>query len=70
MHKPNVIAVGAKGQVIGCMCGKEAVHIQYGNCTLTLSEAEFVDFSLMIEEAAIKLSPIKPLLRRLKPGSQ
>lgn len=40
MHKPCVIAVGAKGQVIGCACGKNAIHVQYGMCTLTLSEAE------------------------------
>jgi hypothetical protein len=61
----NIIAVGGKGQVIRCTCGQNAIHIQYGRCTLTLSEAEFVDFSLMIEDAAAQLHPLKPLMNNL-----
>ena len=65
-HKQRVYAVGAHGQVIGGTSGKQAIHIQYGMCTLTLSEAEFIDFSLMVEEASSKLHSTKPLVRLTK----
>jgi hypothetical protein len=58
-----VYAIAAKGQVLGCSCGKKAIHVHYENCMLTLTEAEFVDFSLMIEEAAARAFPIDSLIK-------
>jgi hypothetical protein len=63
MHRPTIYAIAAHGQVLGCTCGKAMVHVQYGNCTLTLTESEFLDFSLMIEEAAGRAFPLNGLIQ-------
>ncbi|MER3522706.1 MAG: hypothetical protein C4326_01215 [Ignavibacteria bacterium] len=51
---PSVLAIGANGQVLKSLAG-DALHVQYGNCTLTLSCAEFHDLCQMLEETAAAL---------------
>lgn len=50
----SILAVGANGQVLRSPNG-DLLHVQYGNCTLTLSSVEFNDLCQMLEEATAAL---------------